>query len=93
MICDTESTGVPVFPREGDTSVEHALMCFPEAMELERLHAAGIRAVLRLPFDAECEFLCESRTPRDPGFERHAAAELFAQLFAMQLEIDRLRSR
>jgi hypothetical protein len=27
-----------------------------------------------------------------PSFEVHAAAELFAQLFAMRLEIDRLKS-
>ena len=33
-----------------------------------------------------------SRTPRAPSFELHAAAELFAQLFAMRLEIDRLKT-
>ena len=35
-----------------------------------------------------CEFCCESRTRRDPNFEMHAAAELFAQMFAMRLAID-----
>ena len=38
------------------------------------------------------EFRCDSRTPRAPSFELHAAAELFAQLFAMRLEIDRLKN-
>jgi light-regulated signal transduction histidine kinase (bacteriophytochrome) len=38
------------------------------------------------------EFRCESRTPRVPSFELHAAAELFAQLFAMRLEIDQLKN-
>jgi light-regulated signal transduction histidine kinase (bacteriophytochrome) len=38
------------------------------------------------------EFRCESRTPRAPSFELHAAAELFAQLFAMRLEIDQLKN-
>jgi hypothetical protein len=38
------------------------------------------------------EFRCDSRAPREPSFELHAAAELFAQLFAMRLRIDRLRN-
>jgi hypothetical protein len=32
-------------------------------------------------------------TRRRPSFELHAAAELFAQLFAMRLEIDRLKHK
>jgi light-regulated signal transduction histidine kinase (bacteriophytochrome) len=50
---------------------------------------------MRVPFnvdDLHGEFRCESRTPREPSFELHAAAELFAQLFAMRLEIDHLRN-
>ena len=42
---------------------------------------------------AEGEFRCESRTPRNPNFELHAAAELFAQLFAMRLALDGTASR
>jgi light-regulated signal transduction histidine kinase (bacteriophytochrome) len=56
----------------------------------------AIRAVLRvgITLDGERigEFRCDSRTPRRPSFELHAAAELFAQLFAMRLKIDRLRA-
>jgi light-regulated signal transduction histidine kinase (bacteriophytochrome) len=39
------------------------------------------------------EFRLAHTTPRRPSFELHAAAELFAQLFAMRLEIDRLKNR
>jgi light-regulated signal transduction histidine kinase (bacteriophytochrome) len=38
------------------------------------------------------EFRLAHTRPRAPSFELHAAAELFAQLFAMQLEIDRLKA-
>ena len=52
--------------------------------------------MLRIPFSAagaSCEFCCESRTPRNPNFELHAAAELFAQMFAMRLALDGTASR
>lgn len=65
-----------------------------EGSALEKLREAGVRASVRVPFKCEGiggEFRCESRKPREPSFELHAAAELFAQLFAMRLEIDRLR--
>jgi light-regulated signal transduction histidine kinase (bacteriophytochrome) len=38
------------------------------------------------------EFRCAHSAPRPPNFELQAAAELFAQLFATRLEIDRLRA-
>ena len=38
------------------------------------------------------EFRLAHMKPRRPSFELHAAAELFAQLFAMRLEIDRSRA-
>lgn len=96
IIADTESQPVPLFPRgEEDSSVAEALMCAPGADALDKLHKQAIRASLRIPFDfngVTGEFRCDSRTPREPCFEMHAAAELFAQLFGLQLEIDRLRS-
>jgi hypothetical protein len=42
--------------------------------------------------DVTGEFRCDSRTARNPSFELHAAAELFAQLFAMRLEMDNLKN-
>src|SRR6478672_10066046 len=90
IVCDCEAAGVSVFPREGDTSIDEALMRAPDEDERDGLRAAGVRSIMRVEFSGG-EFLCESRTARRPDFERHAAAELFAQLFAMQLEIDRLK--
>ena len=52
--------------------------------------------MLQIRFNAgalACEFCCESRTPRDPSFEIHAAAELFAQMFAMRLAMDEAANR
>ena len=37
------------------------------------------------------EFRCDSRVQHPPSFEIHAAAELFAQMLALRLEMDRLR--
>ena len=67
----------------------------PDSQAAEALTSAGIRATMRVPFNVDGlrgEFGCDSRTVRDPSFELHAAAELFAQLFAMRLEIDHLRN-
>ena len=96
MIADTEAATVPIFPRRsGDTSVADALMCSATRGALETLRNAGVRASMRVPFnvdDLRGEFRCDSRAPREPSFELHAAAELFAQLFAMRLEIDHLKN-
>lgn len=92
LVADSDATGTGVFPRDVDeTSIGAALMREPSEEEREQLKQQGIRALLRIPFDAgglSCEFCCESRTSRAPNFELHAAAELFAQMFAMRLAID-----
>jgi light-regulated signal transduction histidine kinase (bacteriophytochrome) len=92
LIADGEARAISVFPREVDeTSIDAALMREPDQQERERLKEQGIRALLRIPFDAGglgCEFSCESRTAREPNFELHASAELFSQMFAMRLAID-----
>lgn len=96
IIADSEPRGVALFPRTPlGRAAGDALMRGCSAEERERLKAAGVRAFLRVRFEVdgiEGEFRCENRTPRDPSFEMHAAAELFAQLFAMRLEIDQLKS-
>jgi len=95
IIADAEAQGVALFPRETDEeSIDAALMCAPTREALDKLAAAGVRSTLRVPFFADgagAEFLCESRTACEPSFELHAAAELFVQLFALRLEIDRLK--
>lgn len=95
IVADTEAEPVQVFPRQSDdTSIDAALMRSIDAKSLAKLRDEGVRACMRIPFTSNGisgQFRCDSRTPRDPSFELHAAAELFAQLFAMRLEIDRLR--
>jgi hypothetical protein len=68
--------------------VNAALM---KADKLGSLREAEVRAMMRVGFGGG-EFRCDSRRPREPRLEVHAAAELFAQLFAMRLEIDRLKA-
>jgi light-regulated signal transduction histidine kinase (bacteriophytochrome) len=96
MICDTQAKPVPIFPRgERESSARDALLRSCDPQLLGKLEEDGVRACLRVPFAGEGiegEFRCDSRRERDPSFELHAAAELFAQLFAMRLEIDRLKT-
>ena len=96
ILTDSHDNIVPVFPRRPqDSSAAAALLRAPETASLERLRAQGVRAVLTVPFDCDGEpgeFRCDSRVPRMPGFELHAAAELFAQLFSLRLQVDRLKT-
>lgn len=83
---------VGLFPRRPvETSAHSALMRSPAQEILDQLRGQGIRSALRVPFEGG-EFRCESRTPRDANLEVHAAAELFAQSFALRLEIDGLKA-
>lgn len=96
ILADVEAPRIPIFPRRSlHTSTGHALVGSPEVGAAEQLRREGVRSCLCAPFsveDVSGEFRCDSRTSRAPHFEMHAAAELFAQLFAMRLEIDRLRN-
>jgi light-regulated signal transduction histidine kinase (bacteriophytochrome) len=97
IIGDATADGIRIFPRDDDeTSADAALMRAADDDTKRRLANTGIRAILRIPFNAggaACEFCCESRTPREPSFELHAAAELFAQMFALRLAIDEATKR
>lgn len=90
IVADSAADPVPLFPRENeDRPIEHALLRSPTSSQLEELRAAGARSILTVPVlcDGERvgEFRCDSRTAHTPSFELHAAAELFAQILAMQL--------
>ena len=94
IVADSQAEAVALFPVESDESVGDALMCAPDRGTLDALSATGVRSSLRVPFKSDGvagEFRCECRTPTEPSFEVHAAAELFAQLFALRLQIDRLK--
>lgn len=97
IIADVDAEAVPIFPRPAnDKAPENTLLQSPGVETLDRLRGEGVRATLCIPFEygeVAGEFRCDSRTPRAPRFEVHAAAELFAQSFAMRLELDRLGQR
>jgi hypothetical protein len=83
---------VGIFPRRPpETSAHAALMRSPSPELLDEFRRQGIRSALRVPFE-NGEFRCECRTQREASLEVHAAAELFAQLFALRLEIDGLKA-
>jgi light-regulated signal transduction histidine kinase (bacteriophytochrome) len=95
IVADTDAASVSLFPRDGgDSSSDAALLRAPGSSALDALRSSGVRSAIRIPFDCDGlngEFRCDSRTAQKPCFELHAAAELFAQLFAMRLRIDGLR--
>lgn len=97
IIADAEAERVGIFPRDSEeSSARSVLLHSPSDEQREKLNAQGIRAMLRVPFTvagSACEFCCESRSPREPSFELHAAAELFAQMFAMRLAMEQATNR
>ena len=96
LIADAQAPAVAIFPRDGeDAAAAIALMRQPSEAVLGQLATSGIRATLCVPFGVggvEGQFRCDCRTVRAPSFEVHAAAELFAQMFALRLEMDALNN-
>ena len=92
IVADTEAEPVPLFPRHiKSAAAARALMASCDGNARAALNRSAVRACLSLPFrssGADGQFRCESRVPRDANFELHAATELFAQMFALRLEID-----
>ena len=96
LIADSAASPVPVFPRnDEDAASSAAVLRAPSANQKEELGERGFGSTMRIPVTREGETIGEFRLahtkPRAPSFELHAAAELFAQMFAMRLEIDALR--
>ena len=96
LVADSAGAAVPVFPRDDpDSALAIALLRAPSAEQQAELTERGFASTMRVPAllhgKAIGEFRLAHTKPRRADFEVHAAAELFAQLFAMQLEIDRLK--
>ena len=96
ILSDTTATPVPIFPRKpAKTSLSRALLASPSKEILERLREQKTVSAMSVPLTFEGRDLgiiqCHSGTARAPNLELFAAAELFAQLLALRLEIDRLR--
>ncbi len=91
ILTDTKFTSIPVYPRDAEnSSAGRALLRAPNAALLQQLREQEISSMLNVPVlrdeEAIGHFRCENRAPMPPTFELHAAAELFAQVLAMQLE-------
>ena len=97
LVGDTRAAPVSLFPRTpSDRTPERALLRSPSLEQLEDLRAQGVRSILSVPIILDGQpagrIDCKDRKARDPNLELHAAAELFAQMLAMRLELDRLRN-
>ena len=95
IVADTADGSVPIFPRRpNDKSIARALLRSPSSDLLKQLRDRQIGSAMTIPLSFEGRqtghLWCESRSSRQPNFELHAAAELFAQMLALRLEIDRL---
>ena len=96
LVSDSEGASVAAFPRDdADSALPIALLRALSADQSAELVERGFASTMRVPVTLGGEMIGEFRLahtkPRKPNFEIHAAAELFAQLFALRLEIDRLR--
>jgi light-regulated signal transduction histidine kinase (bacteriophytochrome) len=97
IVVDNAHSSVPIFPRrDEDRAVAAAILRAPSADQQSQLGERGFASTMRVPVSLDGEAVGEFRLahmkPRRPSFELHAAAELFAQLFAMRVEIDRLKA-
>jgi len=95
LVPDSSASAVQIFPYEDeDTVVANALLRAPSPAQVAELNDRGFASTMRIPVmigDKQAgEFRLAHRKPLRPNFELEAAAELFAQMFAMRLEIDRL---
>lgn len=89
IIADINAAPVPVHPRSPAAgAASAALMRAPSPRQVEMLQSLGVRSMLNVPVIQDDEiagiFSCDSQLPVTPCFETHAAAELFAQVCAMQ---------
>ena len=95
LVTDVSAVPVPIFPRSGrDSAPRAARLRAPRQEERALLEADGIMATMRVPVRLRGEivgcFECDHCAPRRADLELHAAAELFAQMFALRLRIAEL---
>jgi light-regulated signal transduction histidine kinase (bacteriophytochrome) len=96
FVADTAAAPVAIFPRKpADNSIARALLRSPSATSLDALREQGIGSAISVPLSFEGQAVgmvqCQDSSAQTPSLEMHAAGELFAQLLALRLEIDRLR--
>jgi len=97
LVCRTSAEPVCLFPRmPQDRAPDRAILRSPTPEQLADLQEQGIQSALTVPLMRDGNvigyFECDYRKHCEPDLEMHAAAELFAQIFAMQLRISELAS-
>jgi light-regulated signal transduction histidine kinase (bacteriophytochrome) len=91
IVADANAAPVGMCPSgTGEGAIAGALLRGLTAAEEQELTVNGVRSALCVPVGrrgkAIGHFRCESGIPRTPSLELHAAAELFAQIVAIELE-------
>jgi hypothetical protein len=97
IIADTAAEAISIFPRKAnDRVIGSALLQSASGEALATMREQGIGSLLSVPIGFQGKSLgvmqCGWRSGRKPNFELHGAVELFGQMFALRLEIDRLRA-
>lgn len=99
VITDVEAIPVPIVPPldEHDTPLDLSLSVLRAAspIHVESLRAIGVNASMSISIEIDGDqwglIACHHASPRCPSFERRSVAELFAQMFAMRLEVRELK--
>jgi light-regulated signal transduction histidine kinase (bacteriophytochrome) len=95
MVCDSAASGVVLDPPAEASLVHGCILCGCSDDEREAAKSNGAAASLTLPIrsgeTAWGAALCLNRSPRRPMLDRLAAAELFAEILAMRIEICELK--
>ena len=93
LISDQHAQPVPIFPRGPQLGTAHALFRAPTPKECAALADRSIASTMRVPVSIDgkqlAEFRCAHVTARKPSLEMQAAAELFAQMVAMRLVMEK----
>jgi light-regulated signal transduction histidine kinase (bacteriophytochrome) len=97
LICDGKASGVEIDPPAEPIMLARSILRSPDEAERDELRANDAMASLTLPIAYGQQMwgvaLCLNHTARRPMLDRLGAAELFADLLAMRIEICELRSR
>lgn len=90
IVADASAQPVGLYPTGKADGVAQALLRGLTGTERDELQGNDVRSVLSVPLVRQGGELghvrCESQTVRAPSLELHAAAELFAQMVAVELE-------
>jgi len=97
IICDSAASSVTLDPPADAGLLKGCILCGCSADEREAAKGNGAAASLMVPIRSGDVLwgaaLCLNRLPRRPMLDRLAAAELFAELLAMRIEICELKGR